>query len=88
MHEGTALTQTGAIPWELESVFVEIVNPKGKNTIVGNVYRHPCMDQNLFLNDYSLNVKYVRYVPEKREQIGNRTKYMVELLALFTMNST
>ena len=37
---------------ELESVFVEIVNPKGKNTIVGNVYRHPCMDQNLFLNDF------------------------------------
>ena len=37
---------------ELESIFIEIVNPKGKNTIIGTVYRHPCMDQDLFLNDF------------------------------------
>ena len=35
---------------ELESIFIEIVNPKGKNTILGTIYRHPCMDQDLFLD--------------------------------------
>ena len=37
---------------ELESIFIEICNPKGKNTILGNIYRHPCMDQDLFLDDF------------------------------------
>ena len=37
---------------ELESYFIEVLNPKGKNTIIGTMYRHPCMDQNLFLDDF------------------------------------
>ena len=37
---------------ELESIFIEIINPKGRNTIIGTIYRHPCMDQDLFLDDY------------------------------------
>ena len=37
---------------ELESFFIENLNPKGKNTIIGTMYRHPCMDQNLFLDDF------------------------------------
>ena len=37
---------------ELESFFVEIINPKETNTVVGVIYRHPCMDENLFTNDY------------------------------------
>ena len=28
------------------------MNKKGKNSIVGAVYRHPCMDQNTFIDDY------------------------------------
>ena len=37
---------------ELESYFLEVVNEKQKNSIIGAVYRHPCMDQSLFLEDY------------------------------------
>ena len=38
----------------LESNFVEIINPKKPNIIVGCIYRHPCMDLNEF-NDSFLN---------------------------------
>ena len=46
---------------ELESYFVEVVNDKGKNNIIGAIYRHPCMDQIQFIDDYMkpLNDKLV-----------------------------
>ena len=37
---------------ELESYFIEAINEKGKSTIIGTIYRHPCMDQNEFTDDY------------------------------------
>lgn len=37
---------------ELESVFIEIINPKGKNLIVGCIYRHPCMNSSEFIDIY------------------------------------
>ena len=36
---------------ELESIFIEIVNPKKPNIIVGVIYRHPSMD----LTDFNCN---------------------------------
>ena len=39
---------------ELESTFVEIINHKKSNILVGSIYRHPLMDLNEF-NDYYLN---------------------------------
>ena len=39
---------------ELESVFIEIINHKKSNILVGCIYRHPLMDLNEF-NDYYLN---------------------------------
>ena len=39
-------------PKELESTFVEIINPKNVNTIVGSIYRHPCMDGDVFNENY------------------------------------
>ena len=39
-------------PKELESVFVEVIDSKDKNSIVGVIYRHPCMDENIFNEDY------------------------------------
>ena len=39
-------------PKELESFFIEIINARGKNTLLGTIYRHPCMDQNTFIDDY------------------------------------
>ena len=37
---------------ELESYFIEKINQKGKNSILGVIYRHPCMDENLFIGDF------------------------------------
>ena len=36
----------------LESIFIEIINLKSKNVIIGCIYRHPSMDVNYFNNDY------------------------------------
>ena len=35
-----------------ESLFIEIVNPRGKNIIVGVIYRPPNMDVNLFIHNF------------------------------------
>ena len=32
-------------PKELESTFIEITNPRRKNTLIGCIYKHPCMSQ-------------------------------------------
>ena len=37
---------------ELESVFIEIINPKGKNVIVACIYRHPSMNPTEFIDIY------------------------------------
>ena len=37
---------------ELESYFIEVINEKCKNSIVGVIYRHPCMDENIFVDEY------------------------------------
>ena len=37
---------------ELESYFIEVIDTKRKNTIIGTVYRHPCLDQKIFIDDY------------------------------------
>ena len=41
-------------PKELESHFIEAINEKGKNIIIGTIYRHPCMYKNLFIDEYML----------------------------------
>ncbi|KAG1675725.1 hypothetical protein GQR58_014551 [Nymphon striatum] len=40
---------------EFESLWIEINNPKGKNTIIGVAYKHPCKDSSAFLG-YLQNV--------------------------------
>ena len=41
---------------ELESVFVEIINKKGKNSIIGCIYRHPSMHVSDFIDNYTNNL--------------------------------
>lgn len=36
----------------LESAFIELINPRKSNDIIGVIYRHPSMDQNEFNDDY------------------------------------
>ena len=44
---------------ELESTFVEIINKKSSNEIVGVVYRHPNMDTNVFTDDKLTNILHI-----------------------------
>ena len=39
-------------PKELESYFIETIEKKGKNSIIGAIYRHPCMNKEMFTDDY------------------------------------
>ena len=39
-------------PFQLESNFIEIVNPKRTNIIIGCIYRHPNMDLSDFIENY------------------------------------
>ena len=61
---------------ELESTFIEIVNPKKSNIIVGVIYRHPSMD----LTDFNCN-----YLNKLLENIYKEQK-SVFLLGDFNVN--
>ena len=61
---------------ELESTFIEIVNPKKSNIIVGVIYRHLYMD----LADFNSN-----YLNKLLENISKEQKYMF-LLGDFNVN--
>ena len=50
---------------DLESTFIEIINPKKSNIIIGCIYRHPNMDLNDFNNDY-LNLLLAKLSKEKQ----------------------
>ena len=39
---------------ELESTFIEIINKKRKNLIVGCIYKHPTLNNQDFINPYIL----------------------------------
>merc|ERR1739841_162625 len=40
---------------ELESQFIEVVESNGKNSIIGVIYRHPCMAPSIFNDEYLKN---------------------------------
>ena len=50
---------------DLESTFIEIINPNKSNVIVGCIYRHPNMDLNEFNSDY-LNPLLAKLSIEKK----------------------
>ena len=49
----------------MESTFIEIINPKKSNIIIGCINRHPYMDLNDFNNDY-LNLLLAELSKEKK----------------------
>ena len=61
---------------ELESTFIEIVNPKKSNIIVGFFYRHPSMD----LADFNSS-----YLNKLLENVSKEQKSML-LLGHFNVN--
>ena len=63
---------------ELESNFIEIVNPKKLNIIVGVIYRHPSMDLPNFNCNY-LN-KLLENISEEQKSIFLLGHFSVELI--------
>ena len=61
---------------ELESTFIEIVNPRKSNIIVGIIFRHPSMDLNAF---------YCNYLNTLLENISKEQK-SVFLVGVFNVN--
>ena len=53
---------------EFESVFIEIISRKGKNTIAGCIYRHLCMEVTEF-NEVFLQIIHEQFSYENKEII-------------------
>ena len=53
---------------EVEPIFIEIINKKERNTIIGCIYRHPCMDVREF-NDTFLQITL--------EKLSYENKYII-----------
>ena len=71
---------------ELESTFIEIVNPKKSNIIVGVIYRHPSMD----LTDFNCNYlsKLLENISKEQKSIFLLGDYNVNLLNYNEHNQT
>ena len=66
---------------ELESIFIEIVNPKRWNTIAGVIYRHPFIDLTNF------NSSYLNKFSEEQKSIFLLGDFHVNLLNCNDYNS-
>ena len=53
---------------ELESTFIEIINPKESNDIIGVIYRHPHMDTTLF-TDFKFNDLLAKLSLERNKKV-------------------
>ena len=62
---------------EMESTFIEIVNPRKSNSIVEAIYRHPSMD----LADFNCN--YLNYLLEKTSKEQKSIFLLGDLMSTF-----
>ena len=84
-------------PKELESIFIEIINPQSTNTIVGCIYRHPSMCTSEFNEDYlnplmdklSLKARNIVLMGDFNVDLmkHNNSKDVSDFLATLTSNS-
>ena len=72
---------------ELESSFVEIINKKSSNDIVGVIYRHPRMDTNVFI-DSKLNHITNILAKEKNKRIYIAGDFNFDLIKYSNHNDT
>ena len=72
---------------ELESRFIEIINKKTSNDIVGVIYRHPKMDTNVFI-DKKLNYITNILAKEKNKKIYIAGDFNFDLLQYSNHNET
>ena len=72
---------------ELESSFVEIINKKSSNDIVGVIYRHPKMDTNVFIDKKLHHVTNI-LAKEKSKKIYIAGDFNFDLLKYSNHNDT
>ena len=72
---------------ELESTFIEIINSKESNDIVGVIYRHPKMDTNTFI-DGKLNHLLNKLIKENKKNIYITGDFNFDLLKFSSHNDT
>ena len=65
---------------ELESTFIEIINPGKKNILIGSIYRHPSMDLNDFNENYL--TKFMLNVINKNKNIFLMGDFNTDLLQM------
>ena len=72
---------------KIESMFIEIINPKSANNIIGAIYRHPCMPANEF-NDIYLKTLTSNLNIENDKHIYLSGDFNFDLLKASTDSST
>ena len=70
----------------MESFFIEVNNPKETNNIIGVVYRHPCMNEKLFNEDYLKQL--IDKLSSENKQCYISGDYNFNLLNVPTHNET
>jgi hypothetical protein len=74
-------------PKEVESIFIEIINPKKSNTIIGSIYRHPSMCGDDFNDNYMRPLAHKLNL-EKNKNIHLAGDFNFDLLNASTHNPT
>ena len=72
---------------ELESSFVEIINNKESNDIVGVIYRHPKMDTNIFIEN-KLTYLMNKLITENKNKIYIAGDFNFDLLKFASHQDT
>jgi hypothetical protein len=69
-------------PEEIESLFVEILNPNGKNVIVGSVYRPPNQNLVSFINEFN---KILSIITKDNKQCYVMGDFNLDFFIMITM---
>ena len=71
---------------ELKSTFIDVLNPKKSNTIIGCIYKHPSMDLNDFNTNYLNNL--LDKVSKEQKSVFLLVDFNVNLLNYTDHNPT
>ena len=71
---------------ELESVFIETISPTGKNTIIGCIYRHPCMETPEFLESHLKEL--LRKINKEKKKIILLGDFNIDILKYDTVKDS
>ena len=64
--------------FELESTFIEIINPRKSNIIVGVIYKHPKMDVTDFNNNFLNNL--LKKINQEQKKVFLLGDFNVDLM--------